>query len=67
MIGYFITATFTLSFAAFFGSNPQSGWRNTALILAVIGFALLMFAFLDTREINKPKKRNFNSQVYQSC
>ncbi|KRL20962.1 MFS transporter [Lentilactobacillus kisonensis] len=56
MIGYFITATFTLSFAAFFGSNPQSGWRNTALILAVIGFALLMFAFLDTREINKPKK-----------
>ncbi|GEP23658.1 MFS transporter [Lentilactobacillus diolivorans] len=56
MIGYFITATFTLSFVSFFGSTPQSGWRNTAIVLGIIGFALLMFAFADTREINKPKK-----------
>ncbi|EEI70136.1 MAG: MFS transporter [Lentilactobacillus hilgardii] len=56
MIGYFITATFTLSFVSFFGDTPQAGWRNTAIILGVIGFGLLMFAFSDTREINKPKK-----------
>lgn len=56
MIGYFITATFTLSFVAFLGKTQQSGWRNTAIILAVVGFGLLMFAFFDTREINKPKK-----------
>ncbi len=56
MIGYFITATFTLSFVQFFGHNPQSGWRNTAIILGVIAVCLLMYAFFDTHEINKPKK-----------
>lgn len=57
MVGYFITATFTLSFVSFFSTGTaQSGWRNTAIVLGIIGFALLIFAFSDTREINKPKK-----------
>ncbi|MCF6165723.1 Xyloside transporter XynT [Furfurilactobacillus rossiae] len=57
-IGFFITATFTLSFVAFFGGGSAvTGWRTTALVLAVIGFALLMFAFLDTREINTQSQK----------
>lgn len=57
MVGYFITATFTLSFVEFFSTGTaQSGWRNTAIILGIAGFLLLIFAFSDTREINKPKK-----------
>lgn len=57
MVGYFITATFTLGFVSFFSTGtPQSGWRNTAIVLGIVGFALLIFAFADTREINKPKK-----------
>lgn len=57
MVGYFITATFTLSFVEFFSTGTaQSGWRNTAIVLGIVGFALLIFAFSDTREINKPKK-----------
>lgn len=57
MVGYFITATFTLSFVEFFSTGTaQSGWRNTAIILGIAVFLLLIFAFSDTREINKPKK-----------
>ncbi len=57
MVGCFITATFTLSFVEFFSTGTaQSGWRNTAIILGIAGFLLLIFAFSDTREINKPKK-----------
>lgn len=57
MIGYFITATFMLSFVNLLGQgSEQAGWRNAAIVFAVIGFALLMFAFFDSREINKPKK-----------
>lgn len=57
MVGYFITATFTLSFVEFFSTGTaQSDWRNTAIILGIAGFLLLIFAFSDTREINKPKK-----------
>lgn len=57
MVGYFITATFTLTFVKWFSTGTaQSGWRNTAIILGIVGFALLIFAFADTREINKPKK-----------
>lgn len=57
MIGYFITATFMLSFVNLLGQgSEQAGWRNAAIVFAIIGFALLMFAFFDSREINKPKK-----------
>ena len=57
MVGCFITATFTRSFVEFFSTGTaQSGWRNTAIILGIAGFLLLIFAFSDTREINKPKK-----------
>lgn len=58
-IGFFITATFTLTFVAFFGrGNDVSGWRTTAIVLAIIGFALLMFAFTDTREINTQSQKS---------
>ncbi|WP_137597613.1 MFS transporter [Paucilactobacillus kaifaensis] len=58
-IGFFITATFTLSFVAILGGgNDVNGWRNTAIILAIIGFALLMFAFTDTREINTQSQKS---------
>lgn len=57
-IGYFITASFTLTFVAFLGGgNDTSGWRNTAIVLAIIGFALLMFAFFDSREINTQSQK----------
>ena len=55
---FLITATFTLSFVAFFGGgNDLAGWRNTAIVLAVAGFALLMFAFFDTREVNTASQK----------
>nr|WP_143461743.1 MFS transporter [Levilactobacillus enshiensis] len=58
-IGFLITATFTLSFVAFFGGgNDVAGWRNTAIVLAVAGFALLMFAFFDTREVNTATQKS---------
>lgn len=58
-IGFFITATFTLTFVTFFGrGNDVSGWRTTAIVLAIIGFALLMFAFMDTREINTQSQKS---------
>ncbi|WP_208422694.1 MFS transporter [Latilactobacillus fragifolii] len=60
-IGYFITASFTLTFVAFLGgSNATAGWRNTAIILAIIGFALLLFAFFDSREINTSSQKSLS-------
>ncbi|KRK47723.1 MFS transporter [Secundilactobacillus kimchicus] len=57
-IGYFVTATFTLGIAAFLGKdNALLGWRNTAIIFAIIGFALLLFAFFDTKEINTNRQK----------
>lgn len=58
-IGYFITASFTLTFVAVLGGgNETAGWRNTAIALAVIGLALLMFAFFDTKEINTASQKS---------
>lgn len=60
-IGYFITASFTLTFVAFLGGgNATAGWRNTAIILAIIGFALLLFAFFDSREINTSSQKSLS-------
>ena len=53
MIGYFITASFTLPLVAFFGNgNDVIGFRVTVGIYAVIAIALLLFAFSGTKEIN---------------
>lgn len=52
-IGFLIPASFALGMVAFLGGgNDQAGWRWTSIILAIAGFALLLFAFFDTREIN---------------
>ncbi|MER2061266.1 MAG: MFS transporter, partial [Niallia sp.] len=53
MIGYLITASFTLPLVAFFGNgNDKLGFQITVGIYAVIAIALLLFAFSGTREIN---------------
>lgn len=59
MIGFFITATFTLSLVDFFGGGSDiQGFRYTALLYAAVGFALLIFAFADTREINRESQKS---------
>lgn len=59
MIGFFVTATFTLSLVDFFGGgNDVLGFRYTALLFAAIGFTLLIFAFTDTREINQESQKS---------
>ncbi|MCI1858652.1 MAG: MFS transporter [Sporolactobacillus sp.] len=58
MAGFFVTATFTLSLVSFFGKgNDVAGWRITAILFAVVGLALLLFAFGDTREINQASEK----------
>lgn len=58
-IGYLITATFTLGIAAYLGQgNELAGWRYTAIIFAIAGFALLLFAFFDTKEINTQHQKS---------
>ncbi|MBT2654629.1 MFS transporter [Bacillus sp. ISL-18] len=53
MIGYLITASFTLPLVSFFGKgNDQFGFQVTVGIYAVIAIALLLFAFAGTKEIN---------------
>lgn len=53
MIGYLITASFTLPLVAFFGKgNDKLGFQVTVGIYAVIAIALLLFAFAGTKEIN---------------
>jgi len=53
MIGYLITASFTLPLVAFFGNgNDKLGFQVTVGIYAVIAIALLLFAFSGTKEIN---------------
>ncbi|MFI2103880.1 glycoside-pentoside-hexuronide (GPH):cation symporter [Isoptericola sp. NPDC019693] len=59
MVGYFITATFTLSIVAWFGGgDEQAGWRWTAIAFAVVGLALLLFAFFNTKELNRDRVRS---------
>jgi len=53
MIGYLITASFTLPLVEFFGKgNDKFGFQVTVGIYAVIAIALLLFAFAGTKEIN---------------
>ncbi|MBE6185421.1 MAG: MFS transporter, partial [Bacillus sp. (in: Bacteria)] len=53
MIGYLITASFTLPLVSFFGNgNNVLGFRITVGIYAVVALALLLFAFAGTKEIN---------------
>lgn len=53
MIGYLITASFTLPLVAFFGNgNDKLGFQVTVGIYAVIAIALMLFAFAGTKEIN---------------
>jgi len=53
MIGYLITASFTLPLVAFFGNgNDKLGFQVTVGIYAVIAIALLLFAFSGTKELN---------------
>ncbi len=55
-IGFFITASFTLTFVKVLGgTNAVAGWRYNAIIFGLIGFALLLFAFSGTKEINTEK------------
>ncbi len=57
-VGYFVPATFTLGLVAFFGGgNDIVGWRATAAFFAVVGVALLAYAFCTTREINTERQR----------
>jgi sugar (glycoside-pentoside-hexuronide) transporter len=60
MVGYLATASFTLSLVTWLsrGGNEQTGWRYLAIGFAVIGVALLLFAFLNTREINLSRIRS---------
>ncbi|MEH7547556.1 MFS transporter [Neobacillus vireti] len=53
MIGYLITASFTLPLVEIFGKgNDKFGFQVTVGIYAVIAIALLLFAFAGTKEIN---------------
>lgn len=52
MLGFLITASCTLLLVPLLGDDEQSGWRNTAILWGVIGAALLLYAFYNTREIN---------------
>lgn len=52
MFGFLITASVTLQLVPLLGHDEQSGWRNTAILWGVIGAALLLYAFYNTREIN---------------
>lgn len=52
-VGYFITATFTLTLVSVLGQgNRQRGFFCTVLIYAVVSAAMFFFAFKNTKEVN---------------
>lgn len=52
-VGYFITATFTLSLVSAFGQgNRQRGFFFTVLIYGIVSAAMFIYAFLNTKEVN---------------
>ncbi|WP_217708449.1 MFS transporter [Metabacillus schmidteae] len=58
MIGYVITASFTLPLVAFFGrGNDELGFSVTVGIFAVVAVLLLLFAFSGTREIGTTQSK----------
>lgn len=53
-VGYFITATFTLSLVSILGAgNRQRGFFLTVLIYAIVSASMFFYAFKNTKEINK--------------
>ncbi|WP_054957074.1 MFS transporter [Paenibacillus dakarensis] len=57
MIGYLITASFTLPLVQFFGQgNDKTGFSITVGIFAVAAILLLLFAFSGTKEIGITEK-----------
>lgn len=53
-VGYFITATFTLSLVSLLGNgNRQQGFFLTVLIYGVVSVLMFFFAFKNTREVNQ--------------
>lgn len=52
-VGYFITATFTLSLVSILGAgNRQRGFFLTVLIYAIVSASMFFYAFKNTKEIN---------------
>lgn len=52
-VGYFITATFTLTLVAVLGQgNRQKGFFFTVLIYAIVSAAMFFYAFKNTKEVN---------------
>lgn len=52
-VGYFITATFTLTLVSVFGNgNRQKGFFCTVFIYAIVSAAMFFFAFKNTKEVN---------------
>ena len=52
-VGYFITATFTLTLVSVLGrGNRQWGFSLTVLIYAVVSAIMFFFAFWNTKEVN---------------
>lgn len=61
MIGYLITASFTLPLVAYFGKGDDAkGFSVTVSIYAVIAAALLIFAFAGTKELNVQKRKSIS-------
>lgn len=58
-LGYFVTASFTLSLVAFFGNgNAQKGFSITVLIYGIIAALMFWFAFVKTKEVNKTSEKS---------
>lgn len=52
-VGYFITATFTLTLVSILGNgNRQKGFFCTVLIYAVVSACMFFYAFKNTKEVN---------------
>lgn len=52
-VGYFITATFTLTLVSVLGGgNRQNGFFFTVAIYAIVSIAMFFYAFKNTKEIN---------------
>ena len=58
-VGYFITATFTLTLVSALGvGNRQTGFFLTVLIYAAISAAMFFFAFKNTKEVNMESSKS---------
>lgn len=58
-VGYFITATFTLTLVSFLGrGNRQQGFFLTVLLYAVISAFMFFSAFWNTKEVNAESSKS---------